>query len=510
MWDVVWTDPDKELVGLLTTAPNSPTKASSDTPFSSSYQDTFPSFDECLAQSFGSIDSATAIPVTSFSNGSGCESPSIAALIRILGDLPLRVERQEKLSSISNNPETTSKPKTSDGGTPSIDTLLVTPPRSPSEYPGQSLLSGDLPELPVFLTPPPKSPRRTPPTPLGINNPAAWRTPSQWKAHDAKKAQKAERAVSLKTCAESDIKTESFAVSNTIQSVRSAAGAPTAMVLAKAEQVFAAKADEGQVTGLEDVKRHWMLALLHGRRYIADTGYDKDHPVTSLTATPLVMLLYETKAYASYLSTLHPDTQVYHVTEENPRGSWPHNIHVLRAPPAGAVCFPVAPRIIQTVVYKCLKPGGYFKVTIIDPLPCAGTIGRKLRDWMEKHLFSNIERKSCCLEPSRLFPRLLSDAGLRGKGSWRTKVKFFALQENARGEGYNDPDRSINKLYQERRDKAELRSLAGRMLWVEVWGKHITPPNTWWWDDPECVAECRQLGTFWEYQIIDAFKEECV
>lgn len=221
---------------------------------------------------------------------------------------------------------------------------------------------------------------------------------------------------------------------------------------------------------------------------------------------------------------------MYHVTEENPRGSWPHNIHVLRAPPAGAVCFPVAPRIIQTVysfslpsacpyyllpnvlcsVYKCLKPGGYFKVTIIDPLPCAGTIGRKLRDWMEKHLFSNIERKSCCLEPSRLFPRLLSDAGLRGKGSWRTKVKFFALQENARGEGYNDPDRSINKLYQERRDKAELRSLAGRMLWVEVWGKHITPPNTWWWDDPECVAECRQLGTFWEYQIIDAFKEECV
>lgn len=170
--------------------------------------------------------------------------------------------------------------------------------------PGQSLLSGDLPELPVFLTPPPKSPRRTPPTPLGINNPAAWRTPSQWKAHDIKKDQKDAKAVSLKTCTESDIKTESFAVSNTIQSVWSAAGAPTAVVLAKAKQVFAAKADENQVTGLEDFKRHWMLALLHGRRYIADTDNDKDHPVTSLTATPLVMLLYETQGNLFSISKL--------------------------------------------------------------------------------------------------------------------------------------------------------------------------------------------------------------
>lgn len=149
-------------------------------------------------------------------------------------------------------------------------------------------------------------------------------------------------------------------------------------------------------------------------------------------------------------------------------------------------------------------------MTIIDPLPCAETLGHKLRAWMEKHLFPSIERNSRCLEPSRLFPKLLGDAGLRGKGSRRTKVKFFALQENARGGEYHDPDRSINKLYQERRDKAELRSLVGRMFWVEVWGQYITPPNTWWWDDPECVAECYQLGTFWEYHIIDAVKAEYV
>lgn len=161
-------------------------------------------------------------------------------------------------------------------------------------------------------------------------------------------------------------------------------------------------------------------------------------------------------------------------------------------------------------VYKCLKPGGSFKVAIIDPLPYAETLGPKLRAWMEKHLFPNIEKNSRCVEPSRLFPKLLGDAGLRGKGSRRSGVKFFALQENARGEDFHDPDPSIDRIYQERRDKAELRSLVGRMFWVEVWGKYITPANIWWWDDPQCVAECQQLGTFWEYHIIDAVKEEHV
>lgn len=170
--------------------------------------------------------------------------------------------------------------------------------------PRQSSLSGDLLESPIFLTPPPKSPRRPPPTLVGINNPAAWRTPSQWKAQEAKKAERAARAVSIGIRADTDIKSESFAVSNTIQSVRSAAGAPPAMVLAKAKQVFAAESDEGQVTGMKHCKQHWMLALLHGRGYIANTDHDKERRMTPLPATSLVMLLYETQGNLFSMSRL--------------------------------------------------------------------------------------------------------------------------------------------------------------------------------------------------------------
>lgn len=127
---------------------------------------------------------------------------------------------------------------------------------------------------------------------------------------------------------------------------------------------------------------------------------------------------------------------------------------------------------------------------------------------MDKHLFPNIGNSSRCLESSRLSTKLLGEAGLRGKGNRRTNVKFSALQENARGSDYHDLGPSIQKLYQERQDKVELRSLVGSMFWLEVWGQYVTPTNTWWWDDPECVAECRQLGTFWEYHIIDGVKVE--
>lgn len=53
--------------------------------------------------------------------------------------------------------------------------------------------------------------------------------------------------------------------------------------------------------------------------------------------------------------------------------------------------------------------------------------------------------------------------------------------------------------------RAELRSLVGRMLWREVWGEFVTAKN-WWWDDPVCMKECLELGTFWEYHYIQGVR----
>lgn len=44
------------------------------------------------------------------------------------------------------------------------------------------------------------------------------------------------------------------------------------------------------------------------------------------------------------------------------------------------------------------------------------------------------------------------------------------------------------------------------MLWTEVWGPFVTA-DSWWWDDAACVDECVELGTFWEYHMIEAVKD---
>ncbi|KAM3465197.1 hypothetical protein NHJ6243_001753 [Beauveria neobassiana] len=377
--------------GMVTTAPTSPNKDGLELSSSASKRDTFPSFDECLSQSFGSIDSITANLTSSFLDRSGAEPPSIATLIEILGDLPPRVEIRDAPRVALNNPDSTGKSKEAEGRMPSIEAPFVTPPK---------LLS---------------------------------------------------------------------------------------------------------------------------RLYAEYPNHCVDHPIFISKKYLLTI-----PAYATYLSAAHPGTQVYHLIRESPRGSWPHNIQLVRAPPVEATNFPVPASQFQTVysfslpsgcpyhmlpnvlssVNKCLKPGGSFKVTIIDPLPYPETLGHRLRTWVEEHIFPNLEKEARCLEPSRLLPKLLGDAGLRGKGSRRTKVKFFALQENARRCDYHDPDPSIERMYRERRDKAELRTLVGRMFWVEVWGQYCTPAGARWWDDPKIVEECRELGTFWEYHIIDSVKAE--
>jgi hypothetical protein len=58
----------------------------------------------------------------------------------------------------------------------------------------------------------------------------------------------------------------------------------------------------------------------------------------------------------------------------------------------------------------------------------------------------------------------------------------------------------------ERATKAEIRSLAGRLLWKHIWGPFVTG-GKWWWDDPECMFECLELGTTWEYQLIEGVKD---
>jgi hypothetical protein len=117
----------------------------------------------------------------------------------------------------------------------------------------------------------------------------------------------------------------------------------------------------------------------------------------------------------------------------------------------------------------------------------------------------NLARQLKCVSPGFAFPEWLGQAGLRAAGSKLTTVKFFAIPESIFEDHDNNADSVTYEQQKLQETKAEVRSLAGRTLWMEVWGPYVTAEK-WWWEDPVCVDECLQLGTIWEYHLIEGVK----
>lgn len=126
-----------------------------------------------------------------------------------------------------------------------------------------------------------------------------------------------------------------------------------------------------------------------------------------------------------------------------------------------------------------------------------------MRRWFDENLHINLERSFRCMNPTKLFPIWLGQAKLRGESSLIGTNTFDAIppQRSAdTGKHATGASRS------EKETNDELRCVAGRMLWQEVWGPYVTA-SRWFWDDAECAEECRRLKTTWEYHVVDAMKE---
>ena len=108
--------------------------------------------------------------------------------------------------------------------------------------------------------------------------------------------------------------------------------------------------------------------------------------------------------------------------------------------------------------------------------------------------------------PTRMFPRWLGEAGLRGSGSSLTTTKFFAAPPPPVPEGGTGEDTGNEDCDDAMLVKARIRSAAGRLLWLEVWGRWIVDDAGGWWDDARVMEECSELGTIWEFQVIEAVK----
>lgn len=229
-----------------------------------------------------------------------------------------------------------------------------------------------------------------------------------------------------------------------------------------------------------------------------------------------------------YIAALHAPHNVHHISTAQDIYDDPVNLKVIKQQSIKAKDLNLPDAIYQSVyaysmpsrypaselesTLRCirasLRVGGKLNLILIDPMPCLGSMGEHTWRWMNQYVTSTLDSFDCCQEPTRRFPKLLGNAGLRGEGSRCTKIKFYALQQSATS-SHRDPDRSIEKLRQELETKAQVRTLVGRLVWMETWGSWIEPrPTKWWWEDKNCISECLKLGTFWEMQQIEAVRSE--
>lgn len=224
---------------------------------------------------------------------------------------------------------------------------------------------------------------------------------------------------------------------------------------------------------------------------------------------------FSSTATASYLATIHNKEQVYHISSSPLSYELFPNVYPMAILPTANKIFSAAyslsmashvtgrdlPVVIKSV-RQCLKQGASFHITLIDPMPVASSVGPYMRGWLFKHLNPYIEEKKRCMYPVREVPTYLGESLLRGKGSTIQTAKFLAIFPGHTGILLK-PDGSVVDWAL----KAELRSVIGRMLWMEVWGRHVKAEK-WWWEDPDIVKECIQLNTFWEYRVIEAVRED--
>lgn len=236
-------------------------------------------------------------------------------------------------------------------------------------------------------------------------------------------------------------------------------------------------------------------------------------------------------ASASFVASYSPSHSAIHHLSPNPLSpaSYP-NVHPLTTP-SPTPSLPYASNLFMAIhslylpallpgsslpiilkdCHRCLSNGGTLHLTILDPSPLPGTLGPKLREWLDTHLLINLERQFRCINPSRLFPIWLADADLRGEGSTISIQRFLASVSAVAisSDPRNSEEIAIadgDEQEQEITTKRELKSQVGRMLWRELWGGFVEGEK-WWWEDEMIVEECEKLGTGWEYAVITAVKE---
>ncbi|KAF5582309.1 hypothetical protein FPCIR_9625 [Fusarium pseudocircinatum] len=388
------------------------------------------------------------------------------------------------------------------------------------------------PESPNSLVPSlnlPKEPKAPVVINFRPNDPDSWRPPEEWEYIDrqAEEARMLENQedVEMTVDVEETIRVNPSTDFESVKDqVKVMAASSPSMILARIKEIWTVT-DERLHGELNIELKRWMLSVLHYLDIEARDSAGVACVATNTSDNLGVLALYESEITATYIAALHSTREVYTLTTASFQNKELPNIHPVLVPSMTsstlpfdqhsftivyslslpAVCSsPEIPEVLKNISTS-LRVGGSLQLTLIDPLPCASTLGHRMRAWLQENLLINLERHFKCTNPSRLFPEWMGDAGLRGQGSTLTTSKFYAVSASIRSQAdHSDP--FIDRIPSEREVKAEVRSIIGRLLWMEVWGSFVTG-DKWWWEDEGCVNECLQLGTVWEYHMIDGVKQ---
>ncbi|KAK4162731.1 hypothetical protein QBC43DRAFT_72262 [Cladorrhinum sp. PSN259] len=392
-----------------------------------------------------------------------------------------------------------------------------------------------------------------------VNSAAAWKPPDNWKAPSPISPEpQTPRAKGCGAPAMSDTMYEATLEAMAIQrEIKRVGFATPQVILARLNEDWGTAADPMVYKQLETEKKRWMLSAMHrlGRdskssfpaplstpstpctpsfpatTAAPDTQDIQDTPSPTETPKPFlgsmkpflkgpkVLSLYDSQSTTAYLAALHPNDTITHLAPLPLHNLLYPNIRPLYSAVTSSLSFSdnsyisvhslsmpsllagqEVPRLLKGI-RRCLASGGTLHMTLIDPSPVSRSLGPRMREWLDQNLIINLESEFRCISPSRLFPKWLADARLCGEGSSLTTVKFpavFHQQPDGRIDGSQEGESPI---------ETELQSVLGRMLWQEVWGKAVRG-NAWWWEDPECVNECIDHGTFFEYFFIEAVKQD--
>ncbi|KAL5327096.1 hypothetical protein ACEPPN_004787 [Leptodophora sp. 'Broadleaf-Isolate-01'] len=380
-----------------------------------------------------------------------------------------------------------------------------------------------------------------------------WKPPETWECDGGTpKVPQRRSSTTLRPIKERRHKVPPTEIAHLQRSIRRMEAASPKIILERLKEEWVEVADAFVYRELELEKQLWMLTAL---RTLKNKSSSEETVVSTGSKPTKVLSLYENHASCSSLSGLTTATAVHHLSTNPLSPKLYPNIHPLLVPgptsqlpyassifteihafsipsllPASSIpsilkeCHRTLTTAVRfnsvtssqsiltspTSTIPVPKParGGTLHLTILDPSPLPATLGPRLRAWLDSYLILHLEKQFRCLNPSRLFPVWLSDAGLRAEGSTIANVRFFASvspasTQNANGHGNASGSGNAEET---ENTKQELKSIVGRMLWKEMWGWYVQG-DKWWWQDEGIVEECERMGTVWEYVVIEAVKE---